>query len=98
MTKTARFPSLDGWRVLSIILMLGAHSKVVVGFHKKLDPVFNWLFDGDLGVRFFFVISGFLITHLLFQEHIQTGNISLRRFYIRRALRARFRKADTPPN
>ena len=67
--------------------MLGAHSKVVVGFPKKLDSVFNWLFDGDLGVRFFFVISGFLISHLLFQEHIQTGSINLRSFYIRRALR-----------
>ena len=46
-----------------------------------------WLFDGNLGVRFFFVISGFLITHLLFQEYNQTGSISLRRFYLRRALR-----------
>jgi peptidoglycan/LPS O-acetylase OafA/YrhL len=45
------------------------------------------VFDGNLGVHFFFVISGFLITHLLLQEYHQTGGISLRRFYIRRALR-----------
>ena len=43
--------------------------------------------NGDLGVRIFFVISGFLITYLLIEEHRKTGSISLRNFYIRRALR-----------
>jgi len=87
MRPNTRFPSLDGWRALSILLVLGNHSTFVVGFPKNWDTVFTWLFDGHLGVRFFFVISGFLITHLLFQEYNQTGNISLRRFYIRRAFR-----------
>jgi peptidoglycan/LPS O-acetylase OafA/YrhL len=85
--STARFPSLDGWRAVSIIMVLGSHCKVVAGFPKSLDRVFYWLFDGDLGVRCFFVISGFLITFLLLQERQQTGNIGLRNFYIRRALR-----------
>jgi peptidoglycan/LPS O-acetylase OafA/YrhL len=35
----------------------------------------------------FFVLSGFLITHLLLGEHAKTGNVSLRKFYLRRALR-----------
>jgi peptidoglycan/LPS O-acetylase OafA/YrhL len=60
---------------------------VVAGFPKSLDRVFYWLFDGDLGVRCFFVISGFLITYLLLQENNQNGSVSLRKFYIRRALR-----------
>src|SRR5476651_1781217 len=85
--STARFPSLDGWRAMSIIMVLGSHCKVTAGFPKSLDRVFYWLFDGDLGVRCFFVISGFLITYLLLQENNQTGSISLRKFYIRRALR-----------
>jgi peptidoglycan/LPS O-acetylase OafA/YrhL len=85
--STARFPSLDGWRAVSILLVLGSHCKVTAGFPQSLDRVFYWLFDGDLGVRCFFVISGFLITYLLLQENIQTGSISLRNFYIRRALR-----------
>ena len=42
---------------------------------------------GYLGVRIFFVISGFLITTLLLRETEKTGRISLKQFYIRRALR-----------
>ena len=41
----------------------------------------------NLGVRVFFVISGFLITGLLIAEEKTTGSISLRRFYVRRTLR-----------
>lgn len=44
------------------------------------------VFDGTLGVRVFFVISGFLITTLLLREQ-ERGGIALSRFYIRRALR-----------
>ncbi len=55
MTKTLRLPSLDGWRAVSIILVLAAHCKVVAGFPKSLDPIFRWLVDGDMGVRFFFL-------------------------------------------
>ncbi len=42
---------------------------------------------GNFGVRFFFVISGFLITTLLLKEWSKNGKISLKGFYIRRALR-----------
>lgn len=43
--------------------------------------------DGDVGVSFFFVLSGFLITYLLIKEKEFTGKIHLREFYIRRILR-----------
>lgn len=42
---------------------------------------------GDLGVSFFFVLSGFLITLLLLKEKQSTQNISFQHFYGRRALR-----------
>ncbi len=42
---------------------------------------------GPLGVIFFFVLSGFLITYLLFRERERTKGISVRHFYIRRFLR-----------
>lgn len=42
---------------------------------------------GGLGVSIFFFLSGYLITSLMRAEWSETGHISLRDFYIRRALR-----------
>src|SRR6476646_10448246 len=42
---------------------------------------------GWLCVDLFFVLSGFLITTLLLEEWVLHGNLSLSRFYARRALR-----------
>ena len=83
----SRIPSLDGWRAVSIIMVLGGHCKVVYGFPEQLKHGFLWFFAGDLGVRFFFTISGLLITWLLLQEDQKTGGINLKNFYIRRAIR-----------
>ena len=48
---------------------------------------FVGLTGGFIGVDVFFVVSGFLITTLLLDEHRSTGRISLRDFYARRARR-----------
>jgi len=42
---------------------------------------------GGSGVDVFFVISGFLITHILLREQEERGRISLRNFYFRRFFR-----------
>jgi len=77
---------LDGLRALSIAAVLLAHVNGTRGF-----PASSWwLFAGDLGnlgVRCFFVISGFLITHLLLRELRENGSISLKNFYLRRTFR-----------
>ena len=78
-----RIPSLDGLRALSIGLVLVFHSAPNNSPHP-----FLWILgNGDLGVSIFFVISGFLITSLLLEEHGDTGTISLKTFYLRRAFR-----------
>jgi len=84
ISKRSDIPSLDGLRAISIFLVLVAHA--VPGTHK---PTFFGvgLDFGNLGVRIFFVISGFLITSLLLKERVHSGGVSLRRFYIRRSLR-----------
>ena len=50
-------------------------------------PIWVGIFDGATGVFIFFVISGYLITSLLLNEHEERGSISLRSFYFRRAMR-----------
>ena len=77
-------PSLDGWRALSIALVLLEHASRTMWFPTAFIPFVQ---HGGLGVRFFFVISGFLITWLLLKENEFTGSVNLRNFYLRRALR-----------
>ena len=77
-----RISSLDGLRAVSIAFVLMQHSVSSTG-----SPLGKFTADfGRLGVWVFFVISGFLITDLLLRE-AERGPISLRRFYLRRALR-----------
>jgi peptidoglycan/LPS O-acetylase OafA/YrhL len=82
-----RLPSLDGLRAVAIFMVLGNHSTFAAGFPNGLHRFFIWFFDGGLGVRFFFVISGFLITWLMILEKDKNGSVNLREFYIRRCLR-----------
>lgn len=78
-----RIPSLDGLRAISIALVFIAHaSGTGLLLPKRLVDI-----AGDLGVRTFFVLSGFLITTLLIRERDTRGSITLRGFYIRRTLR-----------
>jgi peptidoglycan/LPS O-acetylase OafA/YrhL len=67
-------PALDGVRGVAILLVLA--------YHFLGAPI-----GAFLGVDVFFVLSGFLITTLLLQEHEAGGGISLPGFYRRRALR-----------
>jgi peptidoglycan/LPS O-acetylase OafA/YrhL len=82
-----RIPSLDGLRALSIVLVMFSHLLGTAGFplgERALGAAGDL---GYLGVRVFFVISGYLITLLLIAEQAKRGRISLREFYIRRAYR-----------
>src|SRR5438046_2458535 len=67
--------ALDGLRGLAIIAVFLFH---VDAFYFPA---------GNSGVTVFFVLSGFLITTILLEEVADTGQVGLRRFYIRRALR-----------
>ncbi|MFZ3380785.1 MAG: acyltransferase [Candidatus Acidiferrales bacterium] len=80
------FGSLDGLRALSIIGVIWFHSWWGTPYYPRLEtlPVLR---QGSYGVHIFFVVSGFLITTLLLREMQRYGKISLRDFYIRRALR-----------
>ncbi len=77
--KARFFPALDGLRCVSI---LG-----VISFHAGVPYRTFFGQYGGLGVQFFFVISGFLITTLLLRERRDTNDVSLTKFYLRRTLR-----------
>jgi peptidoglycan/LPS O-acetylase OafA/YrhL len=66
---------IEGMRAVAVLLVVIGHASI------------GWLAGGYVGVDVFFVISGFLITSLLTKELASTGNISIRHFYARRALR-----------
>ncbi len=81
-----RIPGLDGMRAVSIVLVILGH---LAGTRHYLSVEAGRSFGelGSLGVRVFFVISGFLITGLLLKEFRETETISLKAFYYRRTLR-----------
>jgi peptidoglycan/LPS O-acetylase OafA/YrhL len=67
-------PALDGLRGIAILAVIGVHA-----FGEPLG--------GFYGVDLFFVLSGFLITTLLLEEHDRSGGIAMGAFYRRRAYR-----------
>ncbi|MEM9739557.1 MAG: acyltransferase [Pseudomonadota bacterium] len=75
------FSNLDGLRFICISMVLWHHAPPIDIPWLKLED------RGFLGVDFFFVLSGFLITTLLLREAVRDGSFSLRDFYIRRAVR-----------
>jgi len=76
--------ALDGMRAVCVLSVIIFHSPL--GFSIPNTQMY-FLVGGFLGVDGFFVLSGFLITTLLVEEWEFKKKISLRRFYLRRALR-----------
>lgn len=75
MTSQSYRPDIDGLRAIAVISVLLYH----------LNEQF--LSGGFVGVDVFFVISGYLITRLIYKEYNETGDFSYRNFYLRRVRR-----------
>lgn len=75
MSETGYIKSLDGVRAIAIILVMTYHADIT---H------FGWM-----GVQLFFVLSGFLITGILWKEKTREGGLGfkLKKFWVRRSLR-----------
>lgn len=88
------FKNIDGLRFLAAMAVLIFHAFALrrenwgdftdSTIYKVLYKVSD---KGDLGVNFFFVLSGFLITYLLLWERKQKGKIEVLKFLGRRTLR-----------
>jgi peptidoglycan/LPS O-acetylase OafA/YrhL len=81
---------LDGLRAVAFLLVMFHHHWAPAKLfpldfmQQALVKVAEW---GWLGVDLFFVLSAFLVTHLLCAELSVKQDISLGKFYLRRALR-----------
>jgi peptidoglycan/LPS O-acetylase OafA/YrhL len=73
-------PEIDGLRAIAV----GA----VILYHAQINIFGQQLFKGGfIGVDIFFVISGYLITSIIFKELVTTGSFSFKNFYERRIRR-----------
>ena len=85
------FPNLEGLRFFAFFVVFVNHATHSLGYfnHSNKYAFINLHFfkNGDLGVSFFFVLSGFLITYLLLKEKELSGKINIKNFYLRRILR-----------
>ena len=73
-------PEIDGLRAIAVA--------AVVLYHSELKIYGHDLFKGGfIGVDIFFVISGYLISSIIFKEIYSTGSFSFLYFYQRRVRR-----------
>jgi len=97
MRRASNYASIDGIRALSILLVLIFHTFFVyqlshpietpASIINELGSWWGWALNGDKGVDVFFVMSGFLISGILFRQIDKSGHMDLKNFYIRRYLR-----------
>ncbi len=84
------FKNLNGVRFLAALVVIIHHiemGKFWFGQPNIYRNSFVGGIFGQLGIILFFVLSGFLITYLLLEEHRRSGTISIKSFYMRRVLR-----------
>jgi peptidoglycan/LPS O-acetylase OafA/YrhL len=79
-----RVDGLNTLRAIAILLVFMYHYMVFV----SREPTFGWASTiGWVGVDLFFVLSGYLIANQIFSGIVKGQQLSLKAFYIRRALR-----------
>jgi peptidoglycan/LPS O-acetylase OafA/YrhL len=85
-----RLEGLDAMRGVAVLMVLGAHFNLTAPLSTApwLNGVLlHWQASGWSGVDLFFVLSGFLISSLLFREHAAHGRVRVGRFLLRRGLK-----------
>jgi peptidoglycan/LPS O-acetylase OafA/YrhL len=92
IVKNIHFEHLDGLRFLCFLSVFLYHSFHTESTAIQGAPLYRFVDEhifgnGNMGVNFFFVLSGFLITYLLIAEKQLNHQIDVPRFWLRRILR-----------
>ncbi len=87
MPQPSRNLTLDVLRAVAVLLVLGRHMPMPPVGVAGREFLLTWVQGGWIGVDLFFVLSGFLVSGLLFQEYQRRGTISGGRFLIRRGFK-----------
>lgn len=82
--RSSRNVGLDVVRFIALVLVFGRHGWITQDSATWMQA---WARGGWVGVDLFFVLSGFLVSGLLFDRHERTGRVDARRFLIRRAFK-----------
>lgn len=95
MDNQKRDLRLDILRFLAILLVLGRHTFLILEEYLNISPgkrsitqefYIKWLDIGWVGVDLFFVLSGFLISDLIFKT-LKKGKFTYKNFFIRREIK-----------
>jgi peptidoglycan/LPS O-acetylase OafA/YrhL len=86
LAPPTRMIGLDLLRLLAVTTVLGHHmERAPIDLQPVVKACFDgWYLCGGLGVDLFFVLSGFLVSGLLFAEYQKHGDLSIKQFYLRR--------------
>ncbi len=86
--KAQYFNNLDGLRGIAALCVIIGHCQGWIFEQAHVEIYVPWGFKlAEFGVDLFFVLSGFLISFNLISEIKNTGQLQVRKFYIRRILR-----------
>ena len=80
-------PALDGMRGISLPGTILTHYAIFLGGRASAPHWLRGVGPLTLNIQMFFVLSGALITSMLVAEHQRVGDVSLKRFYLRRSRR-----------
>lgn len=83
---TARLAELDVLRAAAVLLVIGHHWAQFVNRDTSALTRVMWR-AGWAGVDLFFVLSGFLVSGLLFREYARHGKVNILRFFLRRGFK-----------
>jgi peptidoglycan/LPS O-acetylase OafA/YrhL len=92
-----RWAFLDGYKAIGIFWVILGHSfsstQNYLGMERWADvissgPIYlQWIFNGDVAVDGFFMISAFLMGNILMKQHQSAGKMTVKLFYFSRFLR-----------